>query len=543
MTGALVIAGRIVRSRDLRRIFGAFLLFNMAEFGTWVAVLLYAYDRTGPASVGIVALVQLVPAALAAPPAAALGDRFPRHRVLFGGYVVQAFATGLTAVAMVSEAPVVLVYLAAAFAAASVVVARPTQSAMLPSLSQTPEELTAANGAAGVVEGTGVLLGPLLAALVLTVATPALVFGLAAIGVAIAALLVFGVRPGTRGIEIEDEREARKGESSDSFMTGLRVLVGDPDARVVVGLLTMRMLMIGAADVLFVLLALEALGMGAPGAAILNAALGAGTIVGGIITFGFVGRSRLSIVAAGGAIAWGIALAATILLGQPVIAIGLIVAGGAGLAIVDVAGRTILQRSIRDEVLARVFGLQEGLAMGGLAAGSLLVPILVGYTDLTVATLICAALLPVTVALSWSRLTALDARTVVPARAIALLRLASIFAALPAPPLEAVARRSTWLTVPAGTEIITQGDHGDRFYVMASGRVKVEQDRFLLRELSSEGDGFGEIALLHDVRRTATVTALEETELLAVDRDTFLDAVTGQSGATSVIDPGLSQRR
>src|SRR6188768_1749033 len=120
MTGALVIAGRIIRSRDLRRIFGAFLLFNKAEFGTWVAVLLYAYDRTGPASVGIVALVQLVPAALAAPPAAALGDRFPRHRVLFAGYVVQAFATGLTAVAMVSEAPVVLVYLAAAFAAASV---------------------------------------------------------------------------------------------------------------------------------------------------------------------------------------------------------------------------------------------------------------------------------------------------------------------------------------------------------------------------------------------------------------------------------------
>ena len=173
MTGALVIAGRILRSRDLRRIFGAFLLFNMAEFGTWVAVLLYAYERTGPASVGIVALVQLIPAALAAPPAAGLGDRFPRHRVLFGGYVVQAFATGLTAAMMVIEAPVVVVYAAAAFAAASVVVARPTQSAMLPSLSQTPKELTAANGAAEVVEGIGVLLGPLLAAVILTGATPA----------------------------------------------------------------------------------------------------------------------------------------------------------------------------------------------------------------------------------------------------------------------------------------------------------------------------------------------------------------------------------
>ena len=149
------------------RIFGAFLLFKMAEFGTWVAVLLHASaDRA--ASVGIVGLFQPSP-----PPrrttAAAPGDRFPRHRVLFGGYVIQAIATGLTALAMATGAPVVVVYAAAAFAAASVVVARPTQSATSPSLSQTPEELNPANGAAGVVEGTGVLLGPLIAALVLTV--------------------------------------------------------------------------------------------------------------------------------------------------------------------------------------------------------------------------------------------------------------------------------------------------------------------------------------------------------------------------------------
>jgi len=537
MSGPLAIVRRIARSRDLRRVFGAFLLFNMAEFGTWVAILLYAYDRTGPESVGVVALLQLVPAALVAPPAAALGDRYPRHRVLLGGYVIQALAMTLTAASMVLAAPILVVYLAAAVAASSVVVTRPTQSALLPSLSHSPEELTAANGAAGVVEGAGVLLGPLLAALILTSGTPAVVFGLAAVALGIAALLVVGLRPGLRSLEIQEEPSEGRTTATGSFMTGLRVLVADPDARVVVGLLSMRMVVIGAADVLFVLLALEALGMGPPGAAILNAALGAGTIVGGIITFGFVGRTRLSAVAAGGAIAWGVALACTVAFGSPALAIGLIVMGGAGLAVLDVAGRTILQRSIRDEVLARVFGLQEGLAMGGLAAGSLLVPILVAAANLTVATVICAVLLPITVALSWSRLTALDSRTVVPVRAIELLRRASIFAALPAPPLEAVARRAVWLAVPAGTEIITQGDHGDRYYVLASGSVRVEQDGHLLRVLASAGRGFGEIALLHDVRRTATVTTLEETELLAVDRVTFLDAVTGQSGGATPIDP------
>jgi MFS family permease len=545
-TGVLSIVGRIVRSRALRRVFGAFLLFNMAEFGTWVAVLLYAYDRTGPASVGLVALIQLIPAALIAPPAAGLGDRYPRHRVLLCGYLVQAAAMGLTAVAMAQDAPIVLVYTAAAFAASSVVVTRPTQSALLPSLSETPDELTAANAAAGVIEGTGVLLGPLLAALILTSGTPAAVFGLAAVGTALAAILVATIQPGRPGIEVDVSEPAAgidRPPESRSFRVGLGVLLADPDARVVVGLLSMRMLIIGAADVLFVLLALEALGMGAPGAAVLNAALGAGTIIGGIVTLGFVGRSRLSMAAAAGAVAWGLALAGTIALGSPALAIALIVAGGAGLAVLDVAGRTILQRSIRDEVLARVFGLQEGLAMGGLAAGALLVPVLVAAANLTVATVVCAALLPVTVALTWSRLTALDARTVVPSRAIALLRQASIFAGLPAPPLEAVARRAVWLTVPPGTEIIRQGDHGDRYYVMDRGRVKVDQDGHFVREIEGPGQGFGEIALLRDVRRTATVTALEETDLLAIDRVTFLDAVTGQSGGSSVIEPGLSQRR
>ncbi len=144
----------------------------------------------------------------------------------------------------------------------------------------------------------------------------------------------------------------------------------------VVGLLSLRMLIIGAADVLFVLLALEVLDTGASGAALLNAALGAGAIVGGAITFGFVGRSRLAIVAAGGAIAWGVTLVLANALGSAMLAMLLIVIGSAGLAIMDVAGRTILQRSIRDEVLARVFGLQEGLAMAALAAGAILVPIL-----------------------------------------------------------------------------------------------------------------------------------------------------------------------
>lgn len=208
-------------------------------------------------------------------------------------------------------------------------------------------------------------------------------------------------------------------------------------------------------------------------------------------------------------------------------ATALIVAGGAGLAIVDVAGRTILQRSVRDEVLARVFGVQEGLAMGALAVGSVLVPILLATLGLAGAIMVVAAVLPVLVGLLWVQLVALNSRTTVPVHAIALLRRVSLFDPLPAPNLEAIARRAGWLNLPGGTAVIREGDAGDRYYVLASGAVRVEREGRVLRDLDEVGDGFGEIALLRDVPRTATVTTTADSLFLTIDRLSFLAAVTG----------------
>jgi hypothetical protein len=320
------------------------------------------------------------------------------------------------------------------------------------------------------------------------------------------------------------------------MIAGIRAVIGDADARLVVGLMTARMLMIGSADVLFVLMALDLLGMGAPGAGILNAALGAGTIAGGATAFMLVGRGRLASVAAAGACLWGLALGLSGWFGSPIVATILIVAGGAGLAIVDVAGRTILQRSVRDDVLAGVFGIQEGLAMAALAVGSLMVPLFVAVFGLTGAVLVSAGVLPVIVALAWSHLLALDARTAVPAEAIALLRRVALFEPMPAPGLEAIARRAVWLTVAPGTVVIAEGDVGDRYYVLSSGAIRVEREGRHLRDLTEAGNGFGEIALLRDVPRTATVIAIAESVVLTVDRPSFLAAVTGHPNVSARAD-------
>jgi MFS family permease len=538
----LSVLRRLLGNGALRRVLPAFFLFNAAEFGTWVAILLYAYERTGPVSVGVVALVQLVPAALLAPAAASLGDRYPRERVLATGYAVQGAALLATAVAMIVVAPPLVVYAIAAVAASSMVVTRPTQSALLPSLAVSPEELTAANAASGVVEGAGVLAGPLLAAAILTTGTPATVFLVAVGAVLVASILTMRLQRATWATELDPVPAGATEPDGMSALAGLRVIAGDRDARLVVGLLTTRMLLTGAADVLFVLLALDLLAMGEPGAGILAGALGAGAMVGGATTFAIVGRARMAVVFAVGAAAWGLSLAVIGATAIAALAPWLVLVGGAGLAVVDIAGRTMLQRSIRDEVLARVFGLQEGLAMAALAVGSIMVPILVGLVGLVGAVFVVAAILPLVVALQWPRLRELDGRTLVPVRELALLGRNPIFRPLPAPQLEAVARRTAWLTAPAGFEIIREGDVGDCFYVLASGALTVDRDGTHLRDVESPGDGVGEIALLHGVPRTASVATTADSTLLTIERGPFLAAVTGHPDAFAAAERQVALR-
>jgi hypothetical protein len=295
------------------------------------------------------------------------------------------FFTGLT---MLADASPLVTYLVAAATAASLVVTRPTQSALLPSLAMAPADCTVANGASGFFEGGGQLIGPLAAAAILAVGTPATVFfaGSATLGVAL--LVTVGVRPRMAPIVFATD------DDGVGLLGGLRLVLADRDARVLVGLLTARMLVIGACDVLFVLLALELLDTGEPGAGILAAALGAGAMLGGAGTFTIVGRPRLAAVAAAGALVWGAAIATVGIVPSAFAAPALVVIGGAGLAIVDICGRTMIQRSVRDEILARVFGLQEGLGMAGLATGAVLVPILVEAFGLVGAVIAVAASCP-----------------------------------------------------------------------------------------------------------------------------------------------------
>jgi len=523
----------ILRNPALRRVELAFLLFNTVEYATWIAILLYAYAAIGAASVGVVAVIQLIPAAIVAPLAASLADRLPRRRVLLIGYVAQLATFGLTWAAMSLGAPPPLVVGVAAAAAATLGFTRPTQGALLPGLSRTPEELTAANGLSGTIEGFGMLLGPLAAAAILAIGTPADVFGTATLALLVAAALVAWLPAGrvpANGIvlAIEPATGARGAVAAHpSVLEGLRLVAREPGTRIVVGILTLRMIVIGALDVLYILIALEVFGIGDSGAGLLNAAMGLGVVLGGAISFGICGRPRLTPELGLAAAATGIGLVIVGAGAHPAQAAPILVVVGMGFAGCDVIGRTILQRVTPDEVLGRVLGALEGLAFAGLAVGSLCAPVVVAIVGVQGAFVVAGLLLPLGVALSWLGLRAMERDELVPVRAVDLLRGSVIFAPLPPAELERVARNARWMTIDAGEVLIREGEVGDAYYVLESGSLRVTHDGIPLRVTDARADGVGEIALLRDVPRTATVTATMPSILLAIRRALFLEVVGG----------------
>ena len=194
----------------------------------------------------------------------------------------------------------------------------------------------------------------------------------------------------------EDHPEVR----GPAILGGFRALAEHPDARLIVAILSSRMLLIGACDVLFVLIAIEQFGTGESGAAILSAAIGAGGILGGMVAFGLIGRQRLAPVLLASGVAWGLLFLLFGVFAPAVVAPALLVACGIALTLMDVAGRTALQRAVHDEVLARVFGILEGLMTVCLAIGSILLPLAVAVFGIPVAAAAFAAVIPLVVVLA-----------------------------------------------------------------------------------------------------------------------------------------------
>jgi MFS family permease len=521
---------------DLRRLELAWIATQLGRFAYFVALSVYAFDRGGATAVGVVTVVRLVPAAIAAPFTSILGDRYPRKRVMLAANLSQATAIGAAGIVILADGPAALVYALAAVSATVVTAFRPSQAALLPTLARTPVELTAANVSAATIESLGLFVGPAVGGVLLTFTSAGVVF-LWTAGAALTSAFFVARIAAKQG---EARARVREGKLKTAF-AGFSTIVSQPALRVLEGLLAAQTVVAGAFGVLLVAVALDLLDLGSGGLGGLESALGVGGLLGAVVTGLLVGLGRISRQFAFGMCLWGVPIALIGIFPSTELAVAMLVLIGIGNTIVDVTDLTLLQRSVPDEVLARVFGAVNTITIVSLASGAMLAPLLVHTIGLRAALISTGLALPVLTALLYPRLATLDRGAVVDPEAVGLLAANEIFAPLPEVLLERLAGRLAPVSVAAGEVVFRQGDHGDRYYLIREGQVDVVLDGAQARSLGP-GEGFGEIALLRDVPRTATVSALTDVSLYALERDDFLGAVTGHSESSDRAEAMVARR-
>ncbi len=535
LSGSLSAFGAVFTNPNLRRLE---LAFTGSEFGKWlylVALAVYAYRHGGTTAVGVAYLIRTVPSFFAAPFMGALADRYPRERVMVLATISRVVTMGVAAAAVAVGAPPILVYVLVALVTLLSTAFRPAQSALLPSLTRTPDELTAANVASSSVASVALFAGPALGGGVLLVTSPEVVFGATA-GIFVWVLFLVG--------RIEVEREppfVERRNLAREALEGFRTIAVHPTLRVLVSLYAMQTLVAGLLGVLVVVAALKFLRLGDSGVGFLNSAIGVGSVLGIAVTLAFVSKRRLAFGFSFGLLLWGIPLIVFGAIGNT--AVAYIALGCVGIAdtLVEVAAPTMIQRAVPDHVLARVFGVLDSLFFGTIGLGGILAPALVSGLGIRWALIVTGLILPVLAVVFWRKLAKIDAAAPAPAEQLALLRQLPLFAPLPIVTLEQLASSLVPVHAPAGEVVIRQGEEGDRFYLIETGELEVSIDGRPVRTMGP-GDHFGEIALLREVPRTATVTARSSSDLYALERDEFIAAVTGHAPSVRAADAVIAQR-
>jgi len=530
--------GDALATADLRRLQ---LAWTAASVGGWVffiVLAVYAYNEGGAAAVGVAALARMVPAGLAAPLAGVVVDRRSRREVLILITAGRAVLLAGIAAAVAAGAPLAVVLVLSALFTVLQTAHRPAQAALLPGLAETPRQIAASNAVWTAVDSIGFLLGALLAGVLVGAAGTETGF------LVTAGLLAIATWPLARipRDPVPDYREHEDEEGPlEELGSGFRTVVGDPSLRLLVGVLSCSTFVEGAVDVLVVLVAIELLDLGDSGVGWLNSAWAFGGIVGGAAAISLLGRGRLAAGLAGGCLLVGVPLLLVAALPEVAMAVAMLVVLGVGYSLIETAGLTLLQRLTSDDVLGRAFAVVESSYWLTTGAGAMAAPVIVGLLGVRGALVAIGLCLPVVVALRWVGLARFEAGAAIPEAAFALLRSVPLLAPLSLGTLENVSRRLDEVEVSAGHAVVREGEPGERFYVIAEGEFEVSNSRGTF-PLLGEGDVFGEIALLRDIPRTATVTARTDGLLYALDRESFLAAVAGHRFASRSADSMVHER-
>ncbi len=534
--------GRVLRAAletaALRRLQFAWALTSLAFWASTIVLAVYGFSVGGAAAVGLIGLARMLPAAFAAPISGLIGDRHSRRDVLLVCALLRCGLGLLVAACVLAGLPLAVAVAFAALQTIAGMAYKPAQAAFLPQLARTPEQMAAANAVWAAIESVGFLVGAIGGGLLIAGLSPETALAATALPYGLAAVMLAGI---PRDATPEHRRAIEGSSVRHEALLGFRTVLGDRELRTLVGTLSASTLVEGAVDTLLVVVAIDLLDLGDAGVGLLNAMWAAGGIAGGVVALGLLGRGRLAGGLAIGCLCIGLPLIALAI--EPVTGVALagLLVLGVGYTLVETAGLTLMQRLASDEVLSRVFGVVESTYVASTGIGAALAPLLLALLGTRSTLVVVGAALPLLAIVRWRTLARFEAGHQIPARPFALLRGVPLFAPLPVASVENLALRTAPVRVSRGEVVVNQGQTGERFFVIDEGRVEVLIDGAPVR-VEGPGEFFGEIALLHAVPRTATVRALEDSLLLALDRDEFVATVTGNPRSLRAADGVIGER-
>ncbi len=550
LRGSRASLAEVMSNTGLRRLAAALTGSVVGDWAYALAVSVYVYAVGGPTAVGVLGVARYVLVAVALPFGAALADRYDRKVVMIAADAVR-FALVILAAALIwADSPPVFVYVLAVVVSLAGTPFKPAERALTPQLARHPGELTAANVVASTIDSVSMFLGPAIAGALLAVADVEVVLLFnAATFVWSAAFVARIPMPSPAEQEAAPpatapehgppaDTAAAAGAEARGFLAdaayGYRLILGQRDLRLMVSLYCSQTLVAGASLVFSVAIALDLLDIGKAGLGMLEAVVGVGGIVGGFVALLLAQRGRLATDFGIGVIMWSAPL--LLVAGVPEVAAAVVMMAFIGLAnsLVDVNAMTILQRLVSGDAMGRVFGAMESAIIGAMALGSLSMPLLIHTIGIRWGLAVLGGSVALVTLLALPALRRIDSTALAP-EGLDLLRSVPMLRVLPPATIERLARMSQRVVVPAGTAVFREGDGGDRFYVIESGVATVSIGGEHVRDMTA-GESFGEIALLRDVPRTATVVAASELALRTVEREPFVASVTGHGEAAAAAD-------
>jgi len=502
-------------------------LIRSADGAQLVAVATYLFGHGGTVAVAAYVVVSTVAPAVGVPAVVAATGRLGHGRLLRQTGLVAATASAGMAVTVATRGPFALLIALAAVIGVAAQAWRPVANSLLPALVRAPEELMACNAASGFLDAATVVFGPLLAALLLA-AGPQWAVGVTVVLLAAGALIA-GRLP----------RVPTMPPGPDSGQRAVRAFLGTPQVALV-GLLGLAQTFVrGALNVIVVAFAIGTLRLTDGAVGLLLGAVGVGGMLGLPVALGIVGRQRLYRSFGIGLVLWGLPLAFAAVAPGLAVVLVLFAIVGLGNDLVDIATFSAFPRAVPDRLLPGVLAILEVAYNIGMALGAAVAGVLLGLFGARAALLAVGAVLPLAAALAAGRLRRFDAGLEHRDREVDLLRGQPLFADLTMPILDSVATRLATVDVGTGEVIMSEGEPGDRYVLIAEGTVTISRAGRVVATLGG-GDGFGEIALVRDSPRTATAVAATAVSARTLGREAFLAALgcdpRAQAAAEAVAD-------